>query len=119
MTNDERRLACLEARLTVHDGVAWADVHAALMRQQARARLAIGKRLDVDPRDPRMVEALTWLVGDDPARVAQDADIITRWRHQQGIPADTGEARQRVTERLDAMARRLQACPSALPPAQG
>ena len=72
----------------------------------------------MDPRDPRMVEALTWLVGDDPARVSQDAEIITRWRYQQGLPADTGNVRQRVTARIDTMARRQQACALSLPPAQ-
>ena len=109
MTNYERRLACLEACLTVHDNdVAWADVHAALMRQQARVRLTLCQRLDVDPHDPRLVEALTWLVGDDPAQVRQDKDIISRWRRQQGITVDTSAVRPRLTARLEAMARRLQ-----------
>ena len=108
MSHLERRLSRLEAQRDVgDDGVAWADVHHALQRQTVRARLTICQRLGVDPRDPRMVEAITWLVGDDPACIAQDADIIARWRHQQGIPADRGDVRQRVTERLDEMARRL------------
>ena len=109
MTHHERRLRTVEARLTVHEnGVAWADVHLALMRQQARARLTICQRLDVDPNDPRVMDAMTWLVGDDPLRVSQDMETIAQWRRAQGIPADTGEARQRVTTRLEAMARRLQ-----------
>jgi predicted glycoside hydrolase/deacetylase ChbG (UPF0249 family) len=120
MMNHERRLTRLEAQRDVDtDCVAWADVHAAMMRQQARARLAIGQHLDLDPGNPCLVDALMWLSGDNPARIAQDVEITARWQRQHGIRADTGDVRQRFTERLDAMTRRLQACPSALPPAHG
>jgi hypothetical protein len=113
MTNAERRLTRLEAHMDVDDhGMAWADVHHALQRQQARALLTLCQRLDVDPHDPRVVEALMWLVGDEPTRVRQDEEIIARWQRQQGITADTGGVRQRLTERLDEMARRATAQPS-------
>jgi hypothetical protein len=116
MTNAERRLTRLEAHMDVDDhGMAWADVHHALQRQQARAVLTLCQRLDVDPRDPRVVEAVTWLIGDDPTRESQDREIIARWRRQQGIHADTGDVRQRFTERIDTMASRLQACQSSMP----
>jgi hypothetical protein len=109
MTNYKRRLTRLETHIDVdEDRMAWADVHHALQRQTARALLAMGNRLGVDPNDPRLVEALTWLMGDDPARVAQDVEIITRWRRQQGITIDTGEVRQHLSACLEAMARRLQ-----------
>jgi hypothetical protein len=116
MTNYEQRLTILEVHLDGHENsVAWADVHHALQRQTARARLTLCQRLDVDPRDPRVVEAVTWLIGDDPTRESQDREIIARWRRQQGIHADTGDVRQRFTERIDAMASRLQACQSSMP----
>ena len=65
MTNYERRLTRLETQMDVHEnGMAWADVHHALQRQTARARLTLCQRLDVDPRDPRVVEAVTGYVRD-------------------------------------------------------
>jgi len=110
MPDIERRLTRLAMHLTRdEDRLAWADVHNALARQQARARLAVCRRLDVDPHDSRVMDAMSWLGGDDPARVAQDVETIARWRRQQDIPAEAGEARQRLAERLDEMARRLQA----------
>ena len=90
------------------DRMAWADVHHALQRQQARVRLTLCQRLDMDPHDARVVGALTWLIGDDPTRKSQDREIIARWRRQQGIHADTAAVRQRFTERIEVMARRLQ-----------
>jgi hypothetical protein len=110
MNHYERRLRIVEERLTVQDNdVAWVDVHGALTREQARIRLAIGNSLGVDPADPRLLNAQAWLVGDDPAQAGQDEEIIARWRRQQGITVDAGQARQRVIERLEAMARRLHA----------
>jgi hypothetical protein len=112
MTDVQRRLARLEAQMNRQaDRLVWADVHAAEARQRARVCLALGKRLGVDASDPRMVDARMWLTGDDPAQVAQDAELVARWSRQQGIPADTGEVRQRVTERLEVMARRLVSAP--------
>ena len=81
-------------------------MHQALARQQARARLTLCQCLDVDPRDARLMDAMTWLVGDDPLRVAQDVDTIARWHRAQGLPEDTGDIRQRLAQRLEAIARR-------------
>jgi hypothetical protein len=102
-----RRLARLETHVDRHeDRLPWAEVHAALSRQQARVRLALCQRLGVDAGDPRVVEAMTWLVGDDPVRVAQDAEILARWRRVHGRREAPEEVRQRLAQRLEAMARR-------------
>jgi hypothetical protein len=111
MANLKRRLSQMEMRLTpAEDRLAWLDVHDAVARQQARARLTLCRRLGVDTRDPRVVEAVTRLAGDDEARIAEDAEIIARWQRQQGMTIDLAEIRQRLAKRLDAMACRLQAC---------
>ncbi len=107
MTNLQYRLSQLKMRLTRDDALrARADVHDALVRQGARARLKICQRLGVDASDPRVVEAVTRLAGDDAARSAHDAELIARWRRAQGIVEDAGEIRERLAQRLEAMARR-------------
>jgi hypothetical protein len=108
MGNLERRLMQLETRMTSDaDHVPWADVYAATRRQQARALLALAKRLGMDADDLRLREAMSWLQGDDPLRVRQDAEMVARWHRQQGITVDTAGARQRITARLALMARRM------------
>ena len=108
MSDLARRLACVEAQMHQKaDRLAWATVHAALSRQAARARLAIGHRLGMDARDPRLVDAMALLMGDEAAQVAQDMEMIARWHRQQGIPDESRGARERLAQRLDEMARRL------------
>jgi hypothetical protein len=103
----ERRLTRLETPLTCDDDrLAWADVHQALVRQQARTRLTLCTRVGVDVQDPRVVEAMTWLVGDDPARMAQDVEFMARWPRQQGLTEDVGDVRSRLAPRLESLARR-------------
>jgi hypothetical protein len=107
MAHLARRLTRLETHLSRADaGLPWADVHDALARQQARARLTLCRRLGVDSRDPRLVDAVTLLLGDDEARSAHDAELIARWRRVHGLDDDPGEVRQRLAQRLEAMARR-------------
>jgi hypothetical protein len=112
MANLARRLTRVETRLTCADTrLPWAEVHDALARQQARARLTLCQRLGVDANDPRVAEARSLLAGDDAARRARDAELIARWRRQQGLTEDLAEIRPRVTKRLEAMARRLGSAP--------
>jgi hypothetical protein len=108
-----RRLARVEAHVDRHeDRLPWADVHDALARQQARVRIKLCQYLGVAASDRRVAEAISLLAGDDEARIAQDAEVMARWRRQQGITVDLAESRQRVTTRLNALADRLQAARS-------
>jgi hypothetical protein len=106
----EHRLTTLERRLTPPDTrLSWIDVHAAMMRQQARTRLKLCHRLEIEAHDHRVAEAISLLAGDDEVRIAQDEQLIARWHRQQGLTEDLVEIRQRFTKRIEAMARRLQA----------
>jgi hypothetical protein len=105
MTDVQRRLQRLEA----HDTrLAWADVHTALMRHQARARLAICRRLGIDDGDTRLVDAMDGLQGDTPDLARQDGETVAHWQRRHGVTIDRQGARRRITARLDAMARRQQ-----------
>jgi hypothetical protein len=111
VTNLKHRLNHLARRLTPpEDRLAWLDVQAAMVRQQARARLTLCQRLGVAASDPRVADAITLLAGDDEARRVQDEEIIARWQRQQGLTEDLVGIRQRFTKRIESMARRLQAC---------
>ena len=101
-----RRLTRLEARLIRDEArLPWAEVHAALRRQGARARLVIGARLGLDASHPCLADASALLVGDDPARRAADDELTACWRRAQGMAEAPGAARQRLVQRLEAMAR--------------
>jgi hypothetical protein len=104
----ERRLAALEKQ---HDRSeapqAWAAVHAASQRCTARVRLKVCHLLTVEATDPRVIEAAALLVDETPERMAQDEETITHWRRQQAFPWDAGAVRERMTERLDAITRRV------------
>ena len=120
MAEIERRLTRLETQLAPDEArLVWADMHNALAWLQARARLAVCHRLDVDARDPRVIDAMSWLGGDDPALVTQDVETIARWRRQQGIPAEAGEARQRLAKekasrKIDGIVALAMACVAAV-----
>ena len=113
MTPLARRLARLEAHQRREEArLPWAEVHAARARQQARLRLKLGRLLQMDDRHPWVMEAMARLVGDDPARVAQDAELVAGWSRQQGREGSAeapGAARQRLAQRLDSMGRRQDA----------
>jgi hypothetical protein len=105
----KRRLATLEAQMAPHarHQVTWAEMHAAVQRQQARVRLKVCRRLGVEAMDPRVMRVEAQLVPDSPEQRAQDEETLDRWRQQQGRPPDHGEIRERIVQRLETMARRL------------
>jgi hypothetical protein len=110
MASFKDRLARLETSLTAADDPQpWAEVDAAQRRQTARVRLRLGRRLGLEASDPLMVEALTWLADDDPVRMAEDDGLIARWHHARGMTEHVRGARERLMQRLNEMARRLQA----------
>ncbi len=112
MRDHRRRLARIEARLHAPDErVAWVAVDAAAQRQRARARLKICRLLGVNPDDRRVQDALALLVNDSSECIAQDAALVQRWHRQAGIVTEPGEAHQRLSERLEAIAQRLRAAP--------
>jgi hypothetical protein len=94
----KRWIARLEAQMNPHKRhpVTWAEMPAAVQRQQARVRLQGCRRLGLDEMDPRVMRAAARLVHDSPEPRAQDAETRHRWRQQQGISPDHGEVRQRI-----------------------
>jgi hypothetical protein len=109
-------MASLDARLTrlekalgpAHDPQPWAEVDAAQRRQAARVRQRLGERLGLAASDPWIVEAMTWLADETPARRAADDELSARWHHAHGMAAHARGARDRLMQRLNMMARRLQ-----------
>ena len=96
------RLTALETRLGSPQ-TPWADLAAAIMRSQARARLKLCHLLDIDPEDPRLIEAAGHLTHDTDAQRQADEAIIHAYR----LPHDAGEVRTRIMQRLDEMNTRL------------
>jgi hypothetical protein len=104
----ERRLDALERQHNrSEDPQAWADVQAASQCCTARVRLKVCRLLTVEATDPRVLEAAAVLVDETPERITQDEETITHWRRQLGIPWDAGAVRERMTERLDTITRRV------------
>jgi len=104
----ERRLAALEKQHDRSgDPQAWAAVQAASQRCTARARLKVCRLLNVEVTDPRVLKAAALLVDETPERITQDEETITHWRRQLGIPWDAGAVRERMTECLDTITRRV------------
>jgi hypothetical protein len=111
----ERRLQRLEAARARHDAPAWTDVNAALDRQTARIRLVVGERLGTEAEHFALVAAREILGEDTPAREAANRETITRWHRVHGLRDDTGDVRQRLLLRLEAIARRIRNQPSPPP----
>ena len=104
----ERRIEKLAAQMARHDAqVAWPEVDAALTRQTARVRLVVGARLGTAADHDAMVDARMKLGEDTPKREAADLETINRWHRVHGLRDDTGDVRQRLMLRLDAIARRV------------
>lgn len=77
MATDAHRLRRLEAAAHGRsDRLAWADVHAALTRQQAKARLMVYRAMRSDAADPRQAEALAMLRADSPEANLATTDSV-------------------------------------------
>jgi hypothetical protein len=104
----------LEKRLTRLEHVLprWPpSVEAAKQRCLARVHLRIGEALG-KMDDPLVVKAQTLLTDDTPAQRAQDLDTLQRWsRAHPELARGTEEARDRISAKLEAMARRVEAEP--------
>ena len=109
MANFQRRLARLEAARAHQDTPAWPAVDAALRRQTARVRLVVGERLGTAADHFAMVDARKTLGEDTPEREAADLETINRWRRVHRTPEPPGDVRQRLLEKIDAIARRVRA----------
>jgi hypothetical protein len=108
MIHLRQRIEHLEQAMARHDAqVAWPEVDAALTRQTARARLMAGERIGTAADHYAMVAARDILREDTPAQEAADVDLITRWHRVHEPRDDTGDVRQRLMLRLDAIARRI------------
>lgn len=107
MANWQRRLERLEAVQARHDIPAWPEVDAALNRQTACVRLLVGERLGTAADHYAMVNAREQLGEDTPEQEAKDLEVINRWHRVHGLRDDTGDVRQRLMLRLDAIARRV------------
>ena len=109
MASLQRRLERLEAAIAQQDTPAWLEVDAALTRQTARVRLVVGERLGTAADHFAMVDARKTLGEDTPEREAADLETINRWRRVHRIPEPPGDVRQRLLEKIDAIARRVRA----------
>ena len=108
MTHLRRRIEHLEQAMSRQDAqVAWPEVDAALTRQTARVHLMVGERIGTAADHYAMVATRDILREDTPAQEAADGDLITHWHRVHGLRDDTGDVRQRLLVRLDAMARRI------------
>jgi hypothetical protein len=87
------------------------SVEAAKQRCLARVHLRIGEALG-KMDDPLVVKAQTLLTDDTPAQRAQDLDTLQRWsRAHPELARGTEEARDRISAKLEATARRVEAEP--------
>ena len=109
MANLRRRLERLEAAQARQDTPAWPEVDAALRRQTARVRLVVGERLGTETDHYAMVHVQEILRDDTPEREASDRELIGRWRRVHRTPEPPGDVRQRLLEKIDAIARRVRA----------
>jgi hypothetical protein len=108
MAHLRRRIEQLEEKMEQHDAqLAWPEVDAALTRQTARVRLVVGERLGTTADHYAMLDARMRLGEDTPEREAADLETISRWHRVHGLRDDTGDVRQRLMLRLDAIARRV------------
>jgi hypothetical protein len=108
MRNPRRRLERLEARIR---GVWPADVQAAKVRALARLRLKISVALDRGG-DPTFQADAVLLADNTLEQAAADTEILRHWARQHPVtlyPEDG--VRERITAKLEEMARRLEAQP--------
>jgi hypothetical protein len=106
MRDPQGRLALLEARM---QGVWPADVEAAKRRVLARVRLKISLALGVVD-DPAFAVDHALLTDDSAEQAAADREILQRWarQHPATLYPEDG-ARERITAKLEAMGRGLEA----------
>jgi hypothetical protein len=109
VANLQRRLERLEAASAQQDTPAWPEVDAALRRQTARVRLVVGERLGTAADHYAMVDARETLGEDTPEQEAADLELISRWRCVHRTAEVPGDVRQRLREKIDAIARRVRA----------
>ena len=107
----ERRIARLEAQNDSAPSVvdAWQQAFLdAIARRQARVRLRMAARLPgVEADHPAVVDARERLAGDSAAQAAEDETTIATWDAAHPWPEHDG-VRERLTARLELIARRLQ-----------
>jgi hypothetical protein len=105
MNHLEKRLQRLEQVLP-----RWpASVEAAQQRCLARVHLRIGEALG-KPDDPFVVKARATLIDNAPEQRQQDLETLQRWsRAHAELSRGSEGARDRISARLDELARRMQA----------
>ncbi len=108
MAQLRRQIEQFEEKMEQHDAqLAWPEVDAALTRQTARVRLVVCERLGTAADHYAMLDARMQLGVDTPGQEAADLGLINRWNRVPRTPEASGDARQRLLEKTDAIDRRV------------